>query len=124
MVSRPDEHAQSGAHYRNADALALRAHERVSKEAGAPDRSRRSPRCAFRRRGALDATRINSPAACASASRLRSRSCTGGADRRDEPTTAWTYPIQAQILTEIAAWARSRQALIWISHDLRPFLAR
>ena len=59
--------------------LALAAHGRgVARRGAQARRSRRSPRCAFpTRRGGSTPIRTSSPAACASASRSRSRCCTG-----------------------------------------------
>ena len=73
-----------------------------------------------RREERLTPIRTSSPAACASASRSRSRCCTGRElIIADEPTTALDVTIQAQILSEVQTLARETgTALIWITHDL------
>ena len=118
----PDDDAQSGAARRHPDDRGdHRARAACRRRPRAPARATRSPRSASRRRrSGSTPIRTSSPAACASASRSRSRCCTGRALLiADEPTTALDVTIQSQILAEVQTLAaETGTALIWITHDL------
>ena len=118
----PDDDAQSGAARRHPDDRGDHGARAGVAGGRARPRARRARRrsASRRRRSGSTPIRTSSPAACASASRSRSRCCTGPQlIIADEPTTALDVTIQSQILAEVQTLAADTgTALIWITHDL------